>query len=517
MKKSPLSCLPRTAVAYARYSSAGQRDVSIEQQLEDIRAYAERDGYTIVHEYADHARSGYKNVTARSEFQAMIAAASSGTFDTVLVWKVDRFGRSRRDSAVYKDQLRSLGVRVVSTMEHIPEGAAGVITEGMLETLAEWYSRNLSENVCRGMTDNAKKCLYNGAHIYGYSCGPDRHYVINEPEARVVRQVFKYYAEGFSMTEITRFLNDSGVRTNKGKLFTLGMIYNILKQERYLGIYIWKEYRTPGGMPAIIDHQIWNEAQRMRKKTGRHYEKSPVEYLLTGKAFCGMCGCPLVGDSGTSHTGTTHYYYTCQSRKRRTGCHKKPIRREALEDLVINFLLDHCLTGEEIEKIADAVVAAQQEKQKSSPLESMRGELRSTLRKIDNINNAIAEGIWTDSTVVTLRSLEQTAKDLRNSISYLEFTEGELIDRDRVIFWLGKFRDRDRTDLIDRRDLVRTFLNSVYVYDDRLVININAVEGDLILPLADLPDPPPCSDNITSGLLKHIHPNLMVISYQIAM
>ena len=91
MKKSPLSCLPRTAVAYARYSSAGQRDVSIEQQLRDIRAYAQREGYSIVHEYADHARSGYKNISSRSEFQAMIAAASSGTFDTVLTWKVDRF------------------------------------------------------------------------------------------------------------------------------------------------------------------------------------------------------------------------------------------------------------------------------------------------------------------------------------------------------------------------------------------------------------------------------------------
>ena len=108
-KKTVLSCSPRTAVAYARYSSAGQRDVSIDQQLADIRAFAKREGYTIVHEYADHARSGYKNTSARTAFQSMMAAAESGAFDTVISWKVDRFGRNREESALFKGRLRRFG------------------------------------------------------------------------------------------------------------------------------------------------------------------------------------------------------------------------------------------------------------------------------------------------------------------------------------------------------------------------------------------------------------------------
>ena len=104
-KPATPSCAPRTAVAYARYSSAGQRDVSIEQQLADIRAFAVREGYTLVHEDADHARSGFKNASARTAFQSMMAAAETGTFDTVLAWKVDRFGRNREDSAIYKGKL----------------------------------------------------------------------------------------------------------------------------------------------------------------------------------------------------------------------------------------------------------------------------------------------------------------------------------------------------------------------------------------------------------------------------
>ena len=515
MKKSN-PCPPRTAVAYARYSSAGQRDVSIEQQLEDIRAYATREGYTIVHEYADHARSGFRDVRSRTQFQAMVSAAGEGSFDTVLVWKLDRFGRNREDSAIYKAQLRRSGVTVVSVMESIPDGAAGVLTEGMLEAIAQWYSENLSENVIRGLTDNAKKCLYNGAHIYGYCCGPDRRFAISEPEARVVRQVFRLYVEGYSMAAIARMLNNSGQRTNKGKLFTPNMINNFLRQERYLGIYIWSDIRIPGGMPAIIDQHTWDEAQRMKQKTGRHYESSPVDYLLTGKAFCGHCGRPLVGDSGTSHTGATHFYYTCQSKKRRAGCTKKSVRKETLEDLVIDFLIDHCLTGAEVEKIADAVVLAEQKRQQSSPLASMRSELRSVIRKIDNINNAIAEGIWSSTTTVKLKELEASADELRSSIAALEFAEGQLIDRDRVLFFLDRFRNVDRSDPIARRDLVRTFLNSVYVYDDHLIVNINAVEGNYTLPYADLPDPPPGSDSDSPVLLTLSHPNLLIFSYRIA-
>ena len=158
-KKTLTTCEPKTAVAYARYSSAQQRDVSIEQQLRDIRAYAEREGYKIIYEYADHAKSGFKNVERRTQFQAMIQAAASGAFDTVIAWKVDRFGRNRRESATYKGQLADNGVKVVYAMEPIPDGAAGVLTEGMLESLAEWYSRNISENTKRGQRDNAIKGL----------------------------------------------------------------------------------------------------------------------------------------------------------------------------------------------------------------------------------------------------------------------------------------------------------------------------------------------------------------------
>lgn len=516
-KASVPTCSPRTAVAYARYSSAGQRDVSIEQQLADIRAFAAREGYTIVHEYADHARSGFKDVSARTAFQSMIAAAETGSYDTIIAWKVDRFGRNREDSAIYKGKLRRFGVRVLYAMEPIPEGSAGVLLEGMLEATAEWYSRQLSENVTRGMTDNAHRCLYNGTRILGYTRGPDGRYALQPEEAAVVRNIFDLYRAGWSAARICRQLNDQGLRTSRGKRFAPESLMRILTNERYTGVYIWGSVRVPEGMPAIISKSDFEEAQRMRTKTARHVEQGAVDFLLTGRAFCGHCGAAMIGDSGTSKSGARHYYYSCHAHKARKGCDKKSVSKDYLESAVVDFILDHVLADEQIEKTADAVMALQQEELKHSPLAAMEAEHAKIMKQIDNINDAIAAGIWNTSTSARLKSLEDQAEDLRVSVESLRYSQAQLLDRDRVIFFLKRFTKGDRKDPLLRRHVIETFVNSVYLYDDHLKLVINNVEGNQRFPLESLPeDPPPCSDNVTDGVLFVTHPNTRITIYRIA-
>ena len=523
MKKKTIkaTCPPRTAVAYARYSSAGQRDVSIDQQLADIRAFAKREGYTIVHEYADHARSGFKNTDARTAFKSMMAAAESGTFDTVISWKVDRFGRNREESATFKGRLRRVGVKVLYAMEPIPDGSAGVLLEGMLEATAEWYSRTLSENVTRGMNDNAKRCLYNGTRIFGYFRGADGRYAINPEEAAVVRNIYDLYCSGWSAARICRQLNEQGIRTSRGMPFRPQSLLHMIENERYTGVYIWGDIRVPDGMPAIIEKSQYLEAQRMKKKTSRHIEQGAVDYLLTGKAYCGMCGAAMIGDSGTSKDGTTHRYYSCQAHKARKGCQKKSVRKEYLEDLVVNFVLDHVLEDPQIEQTADAVMKLQAEEMKSSPLAAMEAEYDEYMRKIDNINNAIAAGIWSGSTVSKLKDLEASAETLHMSIEMLRYSQTQLLDHDRVIFFLRQFKKGDRSDPRVRRHLIETFVNAVYVFDDHLDLVTNNCDGiRQRFPLSDLPDPPDfsdpaCSDMLLSGVLDAIHPNTQVTIYHI--
>lgn len=509
-KSAAPACPPRTAVSYARYSSSGQRDVSIEQQQKDIHAYAEREGFRILHDYADHARSGYKNISARTQFQAMMAAAKSGTFDTILVWKADRFGRSREDSAIYKGQLRRSGVKVVYVMEPIPEGSAGVLLEGMLEATAEWYSKTLSENVSRGMSDNARHCLWNGNRVMGYGHDAEGHYTIIEEEAAVVRKIFDLYRSGWSAASIAKQLNAQGLRNIRGNAFTISIIHHVIQNETYIGTYHWGSYRVEGGIPAIISKSDFEEANRMRSKTSRHYETGAVDYLLTGKAYCGMCGAAMVGDCGTSRTGERHYYYSCQGHKSRKGCTKQSLQKDYLESVVIDFLLDHVLQEPEIERIADAVTAAQQDQLASSPLASMESELADVTRQISNINNAIAAGVWSSTTVVKLKELESIAEELRTSVDALRYSQSQLLDRDRVLFFLNRFRKGDRQDPTYRAYLIRTFLNAVYVFDDHLKIVINNCEGNLRVPLSELS---PGSDSDSSSILTTSHPNQQVTVY----
>ena len=491
-KKKLTTCEPKTAVAYARYSSAQQRDVSIEQQLKDIRAFAEREGYTIIHEYADHAKSGFKNIDRRVEFQAMLSAAESGAFDTVIAWKVDRFGRNRRESAIYKGQLSDNGVSVVYAMEPIPDGAAGVLTEGMLEALAEWYSRTISENTKRGLYDNASKGLVAGTAAYGYKRGKDDHFVINEAEAAIVRRIFVYYSQGFSIESVVRILNEEGLKTRKGMEFQRSSILSILKNEAYIGVYHYRDIRIPGGMPVIIRPDLWDRCQFMRQKTSRHFEKSPEGYLLSGKLTCGYCGSKLYGNYGCSSNSASgwkkrYYYYACRGRKN-SICHGAAFtRKERIEKPIMDLMINHLLQEPLIDRFVDLVSDTLNSHRETSPLAHLENDYRETIRKIDNINRAISEGIWTPSTGEMLNSLTAHADQLHRDISFHQTTESKMVSKDRIRFFLSKAVDGDHSDYEFLKTVANTLINSVVVYRDWLKVVINAKENVSVVPPDELP------------------------------
>ena len=137
-KKAGHTDLENLAVVYARYSSRSQTEQSIEGQLEAARAYAAAHGYTIVHEYADRAKSG--RTDNREQFQAMLRDTSKKQFGVILVWKVDRFGRNREELTINKLKCKKNGVRVEYIAETIPDTPEGVILESVLEGFAEYYS-----------------------------------------------------------------------------------------------------------------------------------------------------------------------------------------------------------------------------------------------------------------------------------------------------------------------------------------------------------------------------------------
>ena len=295
-------------VIYARYSSDNQREESIEGQLRECKAFAEKNDIQIMDTYIDRALSA--KTDNRPEFQRMIKDSAKGKFEVVLVWKLDRFARNRYDSAHYKTLLRKNGVKVVSATENITQGAEGILLESMLEGMAEYYSAELSEKIKRGQTENALKCRYNGGVLpIGYTVDENRHFQIDHTTAPVVLDAFKHYAEGATMQEITDEMNLKGVRTKRGGKISINSVTRMLHNRKYIGEYQYRDIAYPNGIPTIVPEELFERVQeRMahtKKAPAKH--KAEDEYLLTTKLYCGKCGCFMVGESGTSHMEDTFY------------------------------------------------------------------------------------------------------------------------------------------------------------------------------------------------------------------
>ena len=204
-----------TAVIYARYSTDSQREESIEGQIRECTAYAEKNGFTVVKHYIDRAISA--KTDNRPQFQQMIKDSERGIFDIIIVWKLDRFARNRYDSARYKTQLKRNGVKLVSATEVISAGPEGIILESVLEGYAEYYSADLSEKVVRGMTENALKGIYNGGTIpFGYMIDETRHYQPDPLLAPYVEQTFQKYADGATMTDLRDWLKAHNIKNSMG-------------------------------------------------------------------------------------------------------------------------------------------------------------------------------------------------------------------------------------------------------------------------------------------------------------
>lgn len=473
------------AVIYARYSSDNQREESIEGQIRECTAYAEKNGITVLKHYIDRACSA--KTDDRPEFQHMIKDSEKGLFDLILVWKLDRFARNRYDSARYKNQLKKNGVKVVSATELISDKSEGVLLESILEGMAEYYSADLAEKVSRGLTENALKCKHNGGPApLGYVIDEDHHLQVDPIKAPFVREAYKRYADGATMKEIRDWLNENRVTNSVGKPINFNNVQLMLKNRRYIGEYAFRDIVIPDGIPAIIPQELFDRVQekleKNKKAPARH--KAEDDYLLTTKLFCGYCGAYLCGESGTSHTGNVHHYYKCVSvKEHRAECRKKPVKKEWIEDLVLTRTMELIMDDKAIDAIVNLLIQMQDQQNINLPL--YEKQLRETNRAIDNMLNAIQQGILTRSTKERLDQLEAARDDLELKIEK-EKLEKPRISPEFMTFWLHRFRKLDVRQQAHRKMLIDTFVNAIFLYDDKLVLTFNFKDGTQTITFDEL-------------------------------
>ena len=473
------------AVIYARYSSDNQREESIEGQIRECTAFAEKNGMTILRHYIDRAYSA--KTDNHPEFQHMIQDSREKLFDIVLVWKLDRFARNRYDSAQYKNILKKNGVRVVSANEAISDSAEGILMKSILEGFAEYFSADLAEKVSRGMTENALKCKFNGGNpTVGYLIDSEQHFQIDPVKAPFVLNAFKMYDEGSTMSQVRDYLNAHNVCNNRGGKHTINSVAKMLKNRRYIGEHSYRDVVIPNGIPAIVPEDLFERVQEKiekdKKAPARH--KAEDDYLLTTKPFCGYCGAYMCGESGRGRNGTVHRYYKCVSvKKKRTDCKKKPVKKDWIENLVISQTMK-LVNDEETVKAITAMLLDMQERENTN-LPLLTEQLKETQRGIDNLLNAIQQGIFTKSTKNRLEELEAAKEELEVKIANEKLAKPKLTE-EQILFYLLKFRVRDMSKQSHRQRLIDTFINRIYLYDDKLVITFNHKDGAQTITLNDI-------------------------------
>lgn len=469
-------------VIYARYSSHNQKDISIEQQVEKDRAKADELGIEITGVYADRAVSGRSD--KRPEFQRLMRDARKGMFAYVVAWKSSRIGRNMLEAMLNETKLAELNVRIVYVEEDFDDTAAGRFAARSMMNVNQFYSENMAEDIVRGLQSNAANCMVNGKLPLGYIADKDLHYQIDEENAAVVREIFEKVSKQVPFVEIANSLNDRGITTAMGKPWGRTSFASILSNERYRGVYIYGDTRIEGGIPRIVTDEMFYQAQEaMRIKTnltGR--KRKNMNYLLTGKAYCGECGAPMTGVSGTGRNGA-HYYYACTKRRNEGGCTKKNITKEEAEKKVATAIRMYVLQPEVIEWIANAVDEFQKSDANNPELALLNEQLKDVNKSLSNVMKAIEEGIITSTTKARLKELEGEQGRLIARIT-LEKANQFTATREQVIAWLESYKDGDINAPEFQADLFNTFLVAAYFFDDddkiKLVFSISGEKHKII-------------------------------------
>jgi len=461
-------------VIYARYSPGpNQTDQSIEGQVADCMAYAERNRIQVLEVYADRHVSG-KSITGRNEFQRMLHDAEHHRFECVIVWKVDRFGRDRQDIALSKMKLRKAGVRLMYAEESVPEGPEGIILESVLEGLAEYYSADLRQKIMRGKRESAKKGRYPGAPLpIGYRTDADLHIVIDEGEAAVVREAFRMYADGAQVKELIQLFKERGVVGRRGAAISQGVIYRMLRNERYLGRFEAQGIEIPA--EPIIDQETFDEvAQRFAAPHSNAAGRARVDYLLSCKCFCGYCGAMLNGECGTSKTGKVYHYYKCGAKKRGEECELKPIARDHLEDRIIQATVEDMLADDMIPVLVERVMEIQEKEDAADQATIYRKQLDSVRKKIRNLVDLMAD-TGSRALVPKLEALEAEEDELVVAVQRAEIKRPRLT-REVVEGWLRSFKGADMHDPAFRQRIVDTFIAKIEIRNGRAMVFYNIRE-----------------------------------------
>ena len=486
------------AALYARVSSDRQdMDLSVSAQLRALRDYAKANGYSIARQYVDEAESG--RVADRPQFREMIEEGSkpNAPFEVILVWKFSRFTRKREHAVVFKSMLRRKGIRVVSITERADDSPTGKLMEAIIESVDEFYSENLAQEVVRGMREAASRGFFLSSNApFGYrkikvSDGAKERPTleVDPATAPVVREIFESSLRGNGLKEICKELNDRGV-ANRGKRWNKGGIHYLLTNEAYTGAAVWGRksrgekaadpVRVEGAWPALVSRELFDEVQQaMRDRAPRVQRPGRVgsKFLLSGLLKCGVCGRSYSGQGAKSGQFA---YYICGTLYREGAgtCSARYLNAPRLESFVVEKIRERILNEETIVALV-ATVAEEIDAlagELAGRLEVVEAELSDVRKRLERLYEAIETSELTlevlSPRILSLRHREEQLEAARDDAErQLERRRVALPNTEEIVEYVADFREflKDGT-FPERKALIRNFVEGIEVVGDEATL-----------------------------------------------
>ena len=492
---------PPPAALYARVSSDRQDvDLSVSAQLRALKDYARANDHSVAREYVDEAESG--RVADRPQFREMIeeGGKAKSPFDVILVWKFSRFTRKREHAVAFKSMLRRKGIRVVSITEQAEDNATGRLLEGIIESVDEFYSESLAQDVVRGMREAASRGFFLASNApFGYKRVKVNDGVKERPTlevdpatAPVVREIFEKSLRGSGLKEICKELNDRGI-TNRGKRWYKGTLHYVLRNEAYTGTAVWGKtskgqeaqdpVRVEGAWPALVSRELFDEVQQaMRDRAPKVRRPARVgsRFLLSGLLKCGVCGRPYSAQGAKSGQFA---YYICGTlfREGAGTCSARYLNAPKLETFVVEKIRERILNEETIVALVTLVTLVAEEidamaGELAGRLEVVEAELGDVRKRLEKLYEAIETSELTlevlSPRIMSLRHREEQLEAAREDAeTRLEQRRVALPDTEEIVRYVADFRDflKDGT-IPERKALIRNFVEGIEVMGDEATL-----------------------------------------------
>lgn len=506
---------------YARYSSDQQREASIDDQLRDCRAYAKREGWKIVHEFSDAAKSG-ANATMRSGFQALMTAAQEKRFDIVLAESLDRLSRDQGDTANLHKKLNFIGVRIVT----LSEGEIGHMAVGFKGTMNAIFLKDLADKTRRGLRGRAEAGKSAGGLCYGYrvvralegNAVVTGERAIDPAEAAVISRIFAEYVSGLSPQAIAKRLNADNTPGPNGRAWGPSTLHGhsrrgtgILNNELYVGRQVWNRQRyvkdpdtgkrvsrvnpesewVITGVPElrILSDEVWEAAKKRQRQirnvvaaSGNIGRAHRPLHLFSGLIRCEVCG--------SSYVVYSKHLLACSGRREKGICSNHlTVRRDDLEARVLTALQSRFFEDEGFQVFCEEFQAAVNEARMEASASAKATNRQRT--KIDGeirkLIQALKDGFTGPAMRDEMLALENRKAELEAK-SALVSANSPLLHPHMADLWreevteLRQALEEDRCDP-EARQAVRDMVEEIRLTPRNGVLSID-VKGNLAAMLA---------------------------------